>query len=40
MHEIAIEASLSGVIFSCVRYELLLGDGIPFGALFSGLQVA
>ena len=25
MHEIAIEASLSGVIFSCVRYELLLG---------------
>ena len=40
VHEIAIEASLSAVIFSCVRYELLLGDGIPFGALFSGLQVA
>ena len=40
LHEIAIEASLSAVIFSCVRYELLLGDGIPFGALFSGLQVA
>lgn len=40
LHEIAIEASLSAVIFSYVRYELLLGDGIPFGALFSGLQVA
>ena len=39
-HEIAIEASLSAVIFSYVRYELMLGDGIPFGALFSGLQVS
>ncbi|KAF6226151.1 hypothetical protein HO133_009017 [Letharia lupina] len=40
IHEIAIEASLSAVIFSYVRYELMLGDGIPFGALFSGLQVS
>ena len=39
-HEIAIEASLSAVIFSYVRYELMLGDGIPFGALFSGLQIS
>lgn len=39
-HEIAIEASLSAIIFSYVRYELILGDGIPFGALFSGLQVS
>ena len=38
LHEIAIQASLSAVIFSYVRYELVLGDGIPFGALFSGLQ--
>ena len=40
LHEIAIQASLSAVIFSYVRYELMLGDGIPFGALFSGLQIS
>ena len=40
VHEMAIEASLSAIIFSYVRYELMLGDGIPFGALFSGLQVS
>ena len=40
IHEIAIQASLSAVIFSYVRYELILGDGIPFGALFSGLQIS
>ena len=39
-HEIAIEASLSTIVFSYVRYELMLGSGIPFGALFSGLQVS
>ena len=39
-HEIAIEASLSAIIFSYIRYELMLGDGISFGALFSGLQVS
>ena len=39
-HEIAIEASLSAIVFSYVRYELMLGSGIPFGALFSGLQVS
>lgn len=37
LHEIAIQASLSAVIFSYVRYELVLEDGISFGALFSGL---
>ena len=40
VHEIAIEASLSAIIFSYVRYKLMLGDGIPFGALFAGLQVS
>ena len=40
LHEIAIQASLSAIIFSYVRYELVLGDGIPFGALFSGLQIS
>ena len=39
-HEIVIEASLSAIVFSYVRYELMLGSGIPFGALFSGLQVS
>ena len=39
-HEIFIEASLSAIIFSYVRYDLMLGSGIPFGALFSGLQVS
>ena len=40
VHEIFIEASLSAIVFSYVRYELMLGSGIPFGALFSGLQVS
>ena len=40
VHEIAIEASLSAIVFSYIRYELMLGDGIPFGALFSGLQIS
>ena len=40
VYEVAIVASLSAVIFSYVRYELMLGDGIPFGALFSGLQIS
>ena len=40
IHEIAIVASLSTIMFSYVRCELMLGDGIPFGALFSGLQVS
>lgn len=40
VHEIAIEVSLSALIFSYVKYELMLGDGIPFGALFFGLQVS
>ena len=39
-HEISMEASLSAIVFSYMRYELMLGGGIPFGALFSGLQVS
>ena len=27
-------------MFTCSRYELLLGQGLPFGALFSGLQIS
>ena len=34
-----IQASISAVVFSCIRSELALGTGIPFGLLFSGLQI-
>ena len=40
VHEIMIQASIAALIFSCVRSELALGEGIPFGLLFSGLQVS
>lgn len=39
IHEIMMQASLAAIIFSYVRYEMALGDGLPFGALFSGLQI-
>ena len=34
-----IQASLAAVIFSYIRHQMVLGKGIPFGALFSGLQM-
>ena len=37
--EILIQASLAASIMAYVRYELVLGKGLPFGALFSGLQI-
>ncbi|KAL8784087.1 MAG: hypothetical protein Q9195_009177 [Heterodermia aff. obscurata] len=39
IHEIMIQASLAAIIFSFVRHELVLGGGLPFGSLFSALQV-
>ena len=39
-HEMTIQASLAAIIFSYVRHEMALGQGLPFGALFSGLQVS
>ena len=39
IHEMTIQASLAAIIFSHVRHELTLGKGVPFGALFSGLQI-
>lgn len=39
VHEIMMQASLAAITFSYVRYEMALGDGLPFGALFSGLQI-
>lgn len=39
-HEITAQASITAIVFSYVRYEMSLGQGLPFGALFSGLQVS
>ena len=38
-HEMMIQASLATIIFSYLRHEMVLGNGIPFGTLFSGLQI-
>lgn len=38
-HEMMIQASLATIISSYIRHEMVLGNGIPFGALFSGLQI-
>lgn len=39
VHEMMIQASLATIVLSYVRHEMVLGNGIPFGALFSGLQI-
>ena len=39
IHEVAIQASLATVVFSYIRHELTIGNGIPFGTLVSGLQI-
>ena len=39
IHELMIQASLGAVLFSFVRHEMALGEGLPFGALFSALQL-
>ena len=36
-HEILIDASLTTIVYSCIRRELT-SDGIPFGAFLGGLQ--
>ncbi len=33
-----VEASIDSIVLTLIRYELSLGQGLPFGALFSGLQ--
>ena len=40
IHEVAIQASLATVVFSYIRHEMTTGNGIPFGTLFSGLQIS
>lgn len=39
-HEILIQASITAIIFSAIRRDLALGSRLPFGLLFSGLQVS
>ena len=39
IHEIMMQASIAAVVFCCIRSEMALGSGIPFGLLFSGLQI-
>ena len=38
--EIMIQASLATITLAYTRHELVAGNGLPFGALFSGLQVS
>ncbi|KAL9585099.1 MAG: hypothetical protein Q9212_001725 [Teloschistes hypoglaucus] len=38
--EIMAQASLAAIVFSYIRHEMILGQGIPLGALFSGLQLS
>lgn len=40
IHEVAIQASLATVVFSFIRHEMTIGNGIPFGTLFSGLHIS
>lgn len=40
VHEMTAQASLAAIMFSYIRYEMSLGQGLPFGALFSGLQIS
>ena len=38
LHELLMQASLSLVVVSFVRHELVRGQGIPFGAIFGSVQ--
>jgi hypothetical protein len=39
LHELTMQASLATILLTYIRYELTFGLGLPFGALFSGLQI-
>ena len=39
IHEMTAQASLAAIVFTYVRYEISVGQGLPSGALFSGLQI-
>lgn len=38
LHELTITASLAAVLFFYIRHEIALEKGLPFGAVFAGLQ--
>lgn len=38
LHELTITASLTAVIFSYIRHELVADSGLPFGAIMAGFQ--
>lgn len=38
LHELAILASLTNILFSMIRHDLATAGGLPFGALFAGFQ--
>ena len=38
LHELTISASLTTVILSYIRHELMMDSGLPFGAIVAGLQ--
>ena len=38
LHELTITASLAAVLFFYIRHEIVLEKGVPFGAVFAGLQ--
>ena len=40
VHELMIQASLTAIVFSCIRNEMVFSGGIPFGLIFSGLQIS
>lgn len=38
LHELLMLASIGTIVFTYIRRELVLGEGVPFGAIFAGLQ--
>ena len=39
LHELLMIASLATVVFTYVRREMVMGEGVPFGALSAGLEI-
>ena len=40
IYPVRVQAPIGYIMFMYIRYELSLGQGLPFGALFSGLQIS
>lgn len=37
-HEVTMQASISAILLSYIRYQITTGEGMPFGAVLGGLQ--